>query len=913
MKVFHSATPGLVMLSMLLSLGSAACSDSNTPATSPSDVEAEVSSSSDVGREDAAQLDATQLDAAQLDAAPLDATQLDAGPLDAGALDATQLDAAQLDASALDAGPLDATQLDAAPLDAGPLDATPLDATQLDATQLDATQLDAAQLDAGALDAGPLDAGPLDAGALDAGALDAGPLDAASDADSAEDAGPPQQCITVVAGSFQHQAIDSQSGAFEIVWDVTPFDDASTIIVALALSPPVDPVWEDLATLVSFNNNNEIQVRNAATYEADVVVPYAAGETYRLREVVDLADHSYSVFVTPPASQEIELASDYAFRTEQNTVTSLNTMTLKSMAGSLQACLLSLHAIKLPVTVMIAPSSITLAPEDTQQFSADVSNASDSSVTWTVDEANCGTITAAGLYAAPATSQICHVRATSVEDPNASAVATVSIEEAANAGECSSYALPVVVPPYDATNPDHFLIQSAADWSHINDPDKHVFYVDPNPDYGTVTITASGTASEPRYLALHNATDLHPAQLPVAEQANVSLVFDGVSNWYVDRLSSMGHSDGYSGYELVVQPVSHDIVINRMNFSDFKGAVIVLSGTSDTTFTHDITIQRCRMDRMTAAGIDSDKVAIILAGSAWDEYRRVEDVHIVDNEIRDCNDGIMLLRHAELPGGNPVNYPGTVIDCNQIYVDSEVYTDGQGNHDPNGLWAWTENAIDLKAGSDDPSKPVIVSNNYMWGYRRTDKNGGGSGSWGTAFGGHYDVKNIEIHDNVVFDSNRGLDFGDPHGLPYSVENLYAHHNIFYNIGFHTEGGTEYCHYFYASKDVVYENNTVVGVDKHSRWFALSGDEEGLTVSCNAVIDSWAMTGNRAPSTVVEDNYFYNTEPQQAGDGAEYPSAADAHMGDLTFTADRYTNQPHEITLPGVVTTPSSPHAGWCAP
>lgn len=476
--------------------------------------------------------------------------------------------------------------------------------------------------------------------------------------------------------------------------------------------------------------------------------------------------------------------------------------------------------------------------------------------------------------------------------------------------ECSSYALAVAVPSYDSDDPEHFLIQSVDDWSHVNDADKRVFYVEPNADYGTVTVTTSGTPEQPRYLALHDDSGLHPAQLPVASQASVRLIFDGVSNWQVHRLSAIGYSDQYA---LRIQPVSDHIVIDRMNFSDFRGAVLVLSGTDDSAPTHDITVQHCRMDPMSPEGIDADSVAVMLSGASWDEYRRVEDVHIVDNEMRNCNDGVMLIRHPELAGGHEVNYPGTVIDCNHIYVDSDVYTDGAGNQDPDGLWAWTENAIDLKGGSDDPAKPVIVSNNTMWGYRRTDTNGGGSGSWGTAFGGHYHVKNIEVFNNVVFDSNRGLSFGDPHGLPYSVENLHAHDNIFHDIGFSTSGGTEYCHYFYESLNVVYERNTVVGVDAHSHWFSHDDNEVGLVVSCNAVVDSAVMVGPRAADTAVVDNFFYSTDRQQDADGTLYSVAADAQLGDLTFTTDRYTNSPRQITLPGVLTTPESPHADWCAP
>ena len=74
-----------------------------------------------------------------------------------------------------------------------------------------------------------------------------------------------------------------------------------------------------------------------------------------------------------------------------------------------------------------------------------------------------------------------------------------------------------------------------------------------------------------------------------------------------------------------------------------------------------------------------------------------------------------------------------------------------------------------------------------------------------------------------------------------------------------------------------------------------------------------MGGARAADTVVTDNLFYNTAVQDSGDGTSYETAAEAQLGDLIFTTDRYTNNPRELTLPGVVTTSASPHADWCTP
>ncbi|ADO75418.1 Ig-like domain-containing protein [Stigmatella aurantiaca] len=80
------------------------------------------------------------------------------------------------------------------------------------------------------------------------------------------------------------------------------------------------------------------------------------------------------------------------------------------------------------VEVSVSPVSASLAPSTTRFFSATVSHASDTRVSWSVREgAAGGTIDAAGQYTAPATEGTYHVVATSVEDPTRSATALVSV------------------------------------------------------------------------------------------------------------------------------------------------------------------------------------------------------------------------------------------------------------------------------------------------------------------------------------------------------------------------------------------------------------------------------------------------------------------------------------------------------
>ena len=82
------------------------------------------------------------------------------------------------------------------------------------------------------------------------------------------------------------------------------------------------------------------------------------------------------------------------------------------------------------VTVSVTPGIATVNAGLTQQFTAIVTNAVNPAVLWSVTPANTGTVSAAGLYTAPATvtgSQTITVTVASVEDPTKSASATVTL------------------------------------------------------------------------------------------------------------------------------------------------------------------------------------------------------------------------------------------------------------------------------------------------------------------------------------------------------------------------------------------------------------------------------------------------------------------------------------------------------
>jgi Pectate lyase superfamily protein len=73
------------------------------------------------------------------------------------------------------------------------------------------------------------------------------------------------------------------------------------------------------------------------------------------------------------------------------------------------------------VVVEIAPLTASLHPGDTQLFNATVE------VTWSVQESGGGTVNESGLYTAPVVAGVYHVVATSVADPNKSAIASITV------------------------------------------------------------------------------------------------------------------------------------------------------------------------------------------------------------------------------------------------------------------------------------------------------------------------------------------------------------------------------------------------------------------------------------------------------------------------------------------------------
>ena len=147
-------------------------------------------------------------------------------------------------------------------------------------------------------------------------------------------------CYTATAGGgWTNNSFTSQNTTFTAEWDATPF--AASIDVVMGLSNGSQTAFAGFACLVRFHDlSGLIEARDGGTYHSASSIPYTANTTYHFRLVVNVPAHTYSIYVTPAGGSEQTVGLNYAFRTEQSTVSALNNQGLivDSATGSARLC-----------------------------------------------------------------------------------------------------------------------------------------------------------------------------------------------------------------------------------------------------------------------------------------------------------------------------------------------------------------------------------------------------------------------------------------------------------------------------------------------------------------------------------------------------------------------------------------------
>lgn len=185
-------------------------------------------------------------------------------------------------------------------------------------------------------------------------------------------------CVASVSNVWNGYSFTKQTGVIVFTAYATP--TAAITDAMIGLSPVAPSSYADLAAAVRFSSASQaIDIRNGSVYSAAQTIHYVAGSTYRLRIVIDIPNHRYSVYVTPPGGTELVLATNYAFRTEQSAATSLSYWAPFSDLQTIQVC-----------NVGLSTDGDTQPPSVPQSVTATAIGSTGATVSWNASTDNVG-------------------------------------------------------------------------------------------------------------------------------------------------------------------------------------------------------------------------------------------------------------------------------------------------------------------------------------------------------------------------------------------------------------------------------------------------------------------------------------------------------------------------------------------
>ena len=455
------------------------------------------------------------------------------------------------------------------------------------------------------------------------------------------------------------------------------------------------------------------------------------------------------------------------------------------------------------------------------------------------------------------------------------------------AATVSAYEEEINLPVCNESDSNVLFIRTKDDWKRINDTKHNVFCVLPG-DYsaaGVIDLRASGTENSKRWIRWYdpdnpNDKTTHPVDMEHSKQAVVRQIFVGginepsaASYWIIDRLVIRGSV----GANQIANNSSKNI-FNRIVIEEGRSAYFVFNDSNNNVLQNSV----LRNAKMVPG---SDRCLVYFSQNLNDR--------VVNNELANPAGGGCVQQ-------GPSSLSGNVIYGNDCYATSERYTDCNGNLDPSGECAASEEGIVIK-GPANSSNTLLIANNRIWGFRKCDTKLAGTGSPGHAINigsGNQGVSNVIIEGNLIYDSPSGIYLAD------KVRDIQIKDNIIYDIN---RGDSKAISNTYG-KTITINGNTIINC-KH--WYIGSYLNENLSLQRNVLIDC-PNVGilNELPTTAtVKDNYMYNSKILDSiNTHSEYvfSSATDSKNIDYCFAIKRLTSNSTKC-IPFAQETSSSPH------
>jgi len=498
--------------------------------------------------------------------------------------------------------------------------------------------------------------------------------------------------------------------------------------------------------------------------------------------------------------------------------------------------------------------------------------------------------------------------------------------DAANNGQkiLSLYEIKLQLPSCDESNPQVQIINSTDDFFRFNNSlDKTIFCVRPG-NYQNITldINRAGSADSPLYILLDNNNDTHPGilyhQAPdnyLQQLANIRIILRGASYWVIDRMALIDAPLATDSFFVMKQANDK---INKQDFNIFSRVFTHNVGGTNSlrNASNNNTIQNSRFEQMSEIGRASDNPCIQLIdfndGDPAQIYEPLvvsTNNHFVNNEFKNCSDGFQLVRQSQ--SGRELDYSGTIFDSNDAYITNEIYTDCAGNYTIDGQCAHAENALDIKAGATDPGNPVIISNNRFAGFRQADETSPFQGivdnqvsDPGGAVAIHFGTKNLELTNNVVYNSAIGFSIQAKGVMDFSLQDAKITDNIFSDI-------QEVSLILQAVDNVEFSNNLITQFapinDKfHSSFWLRAFDSTNASVTIKnntiALAHHRSVQFPNSQQQNISGNRYFEASAGDISESTEELLSIDPTIdyNNLVFTLDQFTTTPKQVILTRVL-------------
>ncbi len=221
--------------------------------------------------------------------------------------------------------------------------------------------------------------------------------------------------------------------AVQVAWAVREPDGGTIDNSGIYTAPLSEGLYTVTASFTSLSTATQVRVkRNVRVDVSPNTATVAAGESLALSAAVTGAVKTVTWSLAEgTAGGTITAAGVYTAPGTAGIYDVLATSTADPMQSD-SATITVTAALPVPppptsVTIAVSPQTASIVAGNTVQFTASVGGSTDTSATWSVAESAGGTMSAAGLYIAPATAGSYHVVATSHADPSKTASATVTV------------------------------------------------------------------------------------------------------------------------------------------------------------------------------------------------------------------------------------------------------------------------------------------------------------------------------------------------------------------------------------------------------------------------------------------------------------------------------------------------------